>query len=97
MKDPMKAWEHVSEDYAKKNNKKFQEKQINLIRILARACGITVNSAYVDDDGVVQLDFDVDYHDEHHKAFMQRVEMVMQAQTAFELVEVATFLHKEVS
>jgi hypothetical protein len=93
----IKAWEHVSASYVKENNAIYQNKQIDLIKIIADNWGITVNDAYIDDDGVVQLDFNVDYHDTHHRGFMERVEMIMQAQTAFELVEVATFLRKELN
>ena len=92
----VKAWEHCSSEYVKKNNAMYQNKQIALVKLLALAAGITVNNAYVDDNGEVQMDFDLDlYENTHHKAFMERVELIMNAQTALELVEVATFLRSE--
>jgi len=73
----IKAWEQTANDYAIKSTKIFQQKQLDLIKAVARREGITAITAEIKDNGQVMLDFDIDGVETWHCDFFRCIEAIV--------------------
>jgi hypothetical protein len=95
MNDYTEAWQPAIEAYAVKNNRLFQEKQMEAITLLAAGYGIDIISAVLDLVEGEVLDFDIDYVEIHHIEFLNKVEMIMETQDVKELEAAIENMKKE--
>ena len=90
----LKAWHNATKNNIKKNNRIFQQKQIDLIKIMAEMYGIEVLNAEIDDFCRVQIEFSIDFVEAHHAEFYYYYERIIKSMTALDLVEISIELRR---